>query len=188
MELCRIWTTPDELQRYLVKEVPAFIATIETRITPLVPELPSLFLDHVCLRTSTPQEYTRLVWDLLPPIATLLVESIVGGRSIATFKLKTAILAGERLVDVIEIPAPKAGSAYSSGLEHAEFVVPGSLDDFVHSRHPDLVWDLGGYRKTFNREARLAIGAADGRAAFSVKFHEMPLETVIEIEKRQGPP
>ena len=58
----------------------------------------------------------------------LLVESDIGGRPIATFKLTTPIEVrsrdgGTRFVDVVEIPSPKDGSPYGAGLEHVEFVV-----------------------------------------------------------------
>ncbi|MBV5336219.1 VOC family protein, partial [bacterium] len=56
------------------------------------------------------------------------VESDIGGRPIATFKLTTPIEVrsrdgGTRFVDVVEIPSPKDGSPYGAGLEHVEFVV-----------------------------------------------------------------
>ncbi|EQC42212.1 hypothetical protein SDRG_01050 [Saprolegnia diclina VS20] len=103
-------------------------------------------LDHVCYRCEEEAEYTHLARTVLPTMATLLVESEVGGRPIATFKLHAAIpLAGGRSVDVLEVPMPKRGSFYKRGLEHAEIVVPYDLVQFIKAQKNDaIVWDLKG--------------------------------------------
>ncbi|OQR84422.1 YecM protein [Achlya hypogyna] len=136
-------------------------------------------LDHVCYRCETEEEYNHLSTAVLPAMATLLVESEVGGRPIATFKLREAILLGNgKSVDVLEVPMPKPGSFYKRGLEHAEIVVPFDLDKFVEANEA-LFWDLKGMTKASNREARIALGPD-----YNVKFHEQTLETVIADELR----
>ncbi|KAI9342812.1 hypothetical protein BDR26DRAFT_1006492 [Obelidium mucronatum] len=101
-------------------------------------------LDHLCLRVATAAEYES--WKQFFEVslkATLLTESLVGGRPISTYELleKDAIVvkdarwegapgfgvAGERSVRVIELPSPKPGSYYETGWEHAEFALCGLI-------------------------------------------------------------
>ena len=87
--------------------------------------------DHVCWRTETIEEYTALVSKLNESSSPLelLIESVIGGRPIATFELQAdARIHWEETgheISVIEIPSPKSGnsSSYKSGLEHVEFVI-----------------------------------------------------------------
>jgi predicted metalloenzyme YecM len=136
-------------------------------------------LDHVCYRTESTNEYDLIVQQLNNS-AELLVEGIVGGRLISTFKLHEPILVslpeGKCVsVFVIELPSPKEKSFYKSGLEHAEFVVD-SLDK-VKTNFAHLAWDLSGSQKRVNPDIRLQF------SDFSVKFHLNSLEKVIEQEK-----
>ncbi|OQR97278.1 hypothetical protein THRCLA_07039 [Thraustotheca clavata] len=142
-------------------------------------------LDHVCYRCEEESEYMLLTNSILPTMGTLLIESHVGGRPIATFKLHQAIaLEDGKAVDVLEVPMPKPGSFYKRGLEHAEVVVPFDLVQFIKAqKNESIKWDLKGMSKEFNREARIAL--ADG---ISVKFHEQTLEDVIAQELKELKP
>ncbi|MBX2971461.1 MAG: VOC family protein [Flavobacteriales bacterium] len=134
-----------------------------------------LVLDHLCYRVGTMERYTA--WkDHLAMNGTLLGEHTIGGRPIATFLLRKPILFQGRAIDVVELPAPKPGSPYAEGWEHAEFVV--SEDPCVFAaRYPTLPWDHSGAWKTTNADVRL------GYAGFSVKFHERALAEVIAEEQ-----
>jgi hypothetical protein len=100
---------------------------------------------------------------------------MIGGRPIATFKLNAPFVFQGRTVHVIELPAPKDGSPYPEGWEHAEFVVAEDPRAFA-ARYPELPWDHSGADKPVNADVRLAY------AGFSVKFHEHALEAVIAQE------
>uniref|UniRef100_A0A7S3PXU4 UBC core domain-containing protein n=1 Tax=Chaetoceros debilis TaxID=122233 RepID=A0A7S3PXU4_9STRA len=131
----------------LMAQVPTFMEAVEASLLENgldIKEASSLYShysyvpDHICWRTETLDEYTKLVAALRGSDDwTMLVESDVGGRSIATFKIKVGISLrggsddGDRnddtndycMIDVVEIPAPKEGSPYASGLEHVEYVI-----------------------------------------------------------------
>ncbi len=133
-----------------------------------------LVLDHVCYRVETAERYAA--WrDHLSKNGTLLGEHVIGGRPIATFKLYRPFILQGRAIDVIELPAPKNGSPYAEGYEHAEFVV-GEDPQVFAARYPSLNWDLSGAEKKINADVRLGYGG------FSVKFHERSLEEVIAEE------
>lgn len=131
-------------------------------------------LDHVCYRVETKERYEALRKEL-DADGTLLGESLIGGRPIATYRLNRPFHYERRRIDVVELPAPKPGSPYPEGFEHVEFVVDEDLMAFTQ-RHPGLAWDLSGASKPVNPDIRLRF---DG---FWVKFHRLPLVEVIGME------
>ncbi|CAD7963162.1 unnamed protein product [Amoebophrya sp. A25] len=123
-----------------------------------LPEGDSMFeMDHVCWRCADIEEYLRIRQQLLVDSlngdgdgADMLLESMIGGRPIATFQLKEPLVfrrTRDRVLSsgdsrttnnmvmkcsVIELPSPKRGSPYPSGWEHAEFAVgEGRFEEFV---------------------------------------------------------
>jgi uncharacterized protein len=132
-------------------------------------------LDHLCYRVETTACYAAMK-ELLSKNGRCLGEHTIGGRPIATFKLHTPFTFQGRCIDVVELPAPKNGSPYPEGWEHAEFVVDVEPKAFA-ARYPMLKWDLSGADKQRNADVRLSY---DG---FSVKFHRRALEEVIAGEE-----
>jgi predicted metalloenzyme YecM len=135
-------------------------------------------MDHICYRVETQERYQELLVSLVHD-ARLLGENEVGGRTIATFEFNDYLQVDSWTVPYLELPAPKEGSPYTEGLEHAELVVIGSLERFIQ-RHGDLSLSLKGMSKKINPEASLKDGA------FSVKFHEQQLGAVVRIENALG--
>ena len=97
-------------------------------------------------------------------------------------------------VDVIEIPSPKSGRPYKTGLEHVEFVIGNHqspmnddkhrtvLDEFVQN-HPDLDWNLKARDKEINPDVSLPVELPDFGTCCA-KFHLISLANVIEAEKQ----
>jgi uncharacterized protein len=135
-------------------------------------DVSALELDHVCYRVATEERYHELKVKLLRN-GVLLSEHQISGRPIATFRLNTPFRFRERTIAILELPAPKAGSPYPEGFEHAEFVVHEDLLAFAQ-RHPHVQWDLSDLGKAINADVRVRY---DG---FSVKFHRQSLAYVIE--------
>lgn len=132
-------------------------------------------LDHICYRLESQDTYDQVKSELEKENL-LLVESNINRRPISVFKLSNPYLHEARIIDVLELPSPKEGSAYRTGWEHVEFVVDGSLEEFQQS-YPDVEFDDKGFSKVINRELRLKA------EKLSVKFHENSLEEIIAIEK-----
>ena len=128
-------------------------------------------LDHLCYRVETPERYAVLKAELAG-LGELLSEKEIGGRPIATFELADPIRFGDRRIPCLELPAPKPGSPYPEGYEHAEFVIDRPFDDFMRS-FPHLKFDTKGMHKGVNPEIRLIY------EGFSVKFHHHSLAYVI---------
>jgi predicted metalloenzyme YecM/phosphoglycolate phosphatase-like HAD superfamily hydrolase len=130
--------------------------------------------DHLCYRVESKAEYQQYKNFLLNH-GELLTEAPVNGRAICTFKLKAPFVVGAVKVDLLELPAPKSGSAYVTGFEHAEFVIKEDFKIFA-ALYPTLSFHSGGNKLT---NPELSLKTAKGQA----KFHHASLDRVIEIEQ-----
>jgi len=183
----------------LSERVPVFVQSIEAQLFANEMDVTKLDADHVCWRTETVEEYTDLVAALRAAVdaCTLLVESNVGGRPIATFQLTEPIQCEHHTIGVIEIPAPKDGSVYKSGLEHVEFVIAGDsceqpsspvnnalhqsqLSDLMQN-YPRLEWNEKAKDKEVNPDVSVKVELEDFGIC-SVKFHLISLSDVIKFE------
>lgn len=133
--------------------------------------------DHLCFRVGSSEVY-EFYKEALSHHGELLTESQVNGRAISTFRLHSPFKTDTHKVPLVELPAPKAGSPYSTGFEHAEFVIRECFDTF-RSKFPHLRFSSGG-NKTLNPE--LCLKLTNGRQA---KFHHLPLDRVIELEEAE---
>ncbi|HMN04529.1 MAG TPA: VOC family protein [Flavobacteriales bacterium] len=158
-----------------MKGAAVFLGQVVVGLVKLGVDLNGLWPDHLCYRVETQERYRQML-DRLRQEAEPLGENIVAGRPIATFRLHQPVRAAGYAVDVLELPAPKAGSSYREGFEHAEFVVPVDLETFM-GRHPHLDWDTTGLGKAHNPELRLRLGAANA------KFHRTPLADLVASER-----
>lgn len=134
-------------------------------------DVKSYELDHICYRVATIERYQYLKKELAC-LGELLIESQIGGRAIASFKLAQPISYKNRKIEVVELPAPKAGSFYKEGFEHVEFVITEPFDTFMIA-HPHLDFITKDLKKSVNQGITLK------ETDFSVKFHHHTLEYVI---------
>jgi|GEM_PF-318054 len=131
--------------------------------------------DHLCLRVASLAEYESYKLSVSAGGGKLLTETEVNGRPIATYRLPEAFETRQGPVFLLEIPAPKPGSPYPTGFEHAEFVLREGFARFS-ARHPRLSFS-GAEPKILNAE--LGLITAHGQA----KFHSSRLDRVIQIEE-----
>lgn len=148
--------------------------------------LPSdLECDHICYRVATTDRYQELK-ELISNFAELLSETMIAGRPICIFLLKEPYIYQGRSIHCLELPAPKQGSSYAEGWEHAEFVIPhhdnapfkSTLEKFMHA-HPSLAFDTRAVDKKLNPEIGLKI------PPYQIKFHVRDIRDVIELEKQE---
>ncbi|KAL7553325.1 hypothetical protein ACHAWF_016620 [Thalassiosira exigua] len=191
----------DDFVTYLNRHASDFVTSVVAELKRQCGiDATELRADHICYRTVSTEQYTSLVDSLRrADDFSLLIESEIGGRPIATFKLATPIEIKsdefDYVVDVVEIPSPKAGSPYPAGLEHVEFVVgcgakASPMNDKDHQEvlnqwmdsYRTVPWNTKALHKQCNPDVSTKL-ALDGYGAVSVKFHLIPLEDVIEFEK-----
>lgn len=134
------------------------------------------YLDHICYRVASLEEYHQKKQELTEH-GILLVESMVNGRLISTFKLHHPITYKNRNIDLIELPAPKSSHSYASGLEHVEFVTKEPLQKIIQ-RYPQYAFEAFGIHKKINADITLKLGD------YCIRFHNQSLEDVIKLEKK----
>ncbi|MEM8527489.1 MAG: VOC family protein [Bacteroidota bacterium] len=165
-----------DLQQNLQVQAKLFLTDLFQEIKLQGIDVQYLELDHICYRVETTERYEALKEELLE-IGELLVESEVGGRSIATFRLHEALIFEDRKIEILELPAPKPNNHYREGFEHIEFVISEDFETFMN-RYAHCEFDTKGMKKVINPEIRLSFGER------SVKFHHQSLEEVIAFEKK----
>ena len=134
-------------------------------------------IDHICYRTLTEENYKKIK-GYFRTRGRLLVESMVGGRMIATYEFDQPIEYKGFKIPLIELPAPKVGSHYREGFEHIEVVIREDFTNFMQ-KYPTLKFDTSAMTKEFNAEIRVKLDQF-----ISVKFHHQSLKEVIALEKK----
>lgn len=153
-----------------------FLDDLFARLDDIGLEVDNYELDHICYRVETTDEY-KIKREELKAFGELLVESMVNGRLISTFKLREPILFRKRSIYLIELPSPKSAHSYKSGLEHVEFVTKLPLQSIV-DRYPQYAFEVFGIHKKINADITLKLGD------YCIRFHNQNLEEVINLEKK----
>ncbi len=154
----------------------AFLKELFSRIDDIELDVAPYFLDHICYRVESIADYQRKK-EQLSHHGELLIESIVNGRLISTYKLHIPIEFNNRKIELLELPSPKAGHVYKAGLEHAEFVTKDPLQKIVN-KYPQYAFEVFGIHKKINADITLKLGD------FCIRFHNQSLEDVIKLEKQ----
>ncbi|UXB12298.1 VOC family protein [Aeromonas dhakensis] len=154
-----------------------FVCQLLTELDELAIHPAAIEVDHLCYRAATLVEYQTLK-GLLATHGDLLVEGMIGGRPIATYRLLQPVPHAHGSVPCIELAAPKPGRSHQAGLEHIELVVP-SLDALL-AAHPEVAFKTGNLNDERNPD--VAVMLASGQ----IKFHLRTLAEVIEEELASG--
>jgi len=152
-----------------------FLDNIFSSLVEVDIDVSPFFLDHICYRVETAEEYERYK-NILADYGTVLSETMVSGRLISTYKLHEPITYKERHIPLLELPSPKPGKHYASGLEHAEFVIDTSFEAFM-KKYPHVSFETKDLEKKINPDIRISFDGC------SVKFHQQSLEDVIQFEQ-----
>jgi len=131
-------------------------------------------LDHLGYRTETIDEY-RDALDAFRALGEDMGEIVIQGRPISIIALQNPIESGGWTIPFLEVIAPKAGSPYPSGLEHAEFVTVKLLKDF-EKEHAELPFIRDAMNRRINPELKYR------EKGISVKFHRLSIGSVVQIE------
>lgn len=151
-----------------------FLNLLMTEAESLGLPISSYQADHLCFRVETLEQYA-FYKEAFSHEGELLTEALVNGRPIATYHLKEPFKVRNQVVNFIELPAPKPGTNYTFGFEHAEFVIQESFTAFAE-QYPSLNFTRSGHK---NLNPELCLKLPSGQ----IKFHHIPLDRVIEIEK-----
>lgn len=140
----------------------------------------NLLCDHICYRVEHEGAYQQFKKGL-ERIAVLEGEKPIAGRPICTFRLLTPYQSATAgLIEAVELPAPKRGSTYARGWQHAEFVTGEPLDSFIR-RHPHVDFNTQAMGKSHNPEISIDVAGPKGEA-YAIKFHQEPLLAIVARE------
>ncbi|WP_421224708.1 VOC family protein [Aeromonas enteropelogenes] len=154
-----------------------FVSQLLTELAALGVNMTAPHIDHLCYRAANLSEYQSLC-EVLAGAGELLVEGMIGGRPIATYRLHQPVRVGDVEVPCIELAAPKPGRSHQAGLEHIELVVP-SLAALVE-RYPALPFKTGNMMDERNPDIGLMLPSGQ------IKFHLRSLAEVIAEEVATG--
>jgi predicted metalloenzyme YecM len=160
----------------MIKNLESFFIQLESEIKRVGLSIePEWFVDHICFRASSDEEYKNLINEYAKDHE-LLIESPIGGRLISTFKLKEPISFLDFKIPLIEIPMPKEGRVTPSGYEHIEIVIKDSFDEF-QKKYSNVKFLTHALSKEINPELEIELDQC------AIKFHHQSLEEVIQYEK-----
>jgi predicted metalloenzyme YecM len=152
-------------------------------------------IDHVCYRCESIEEYLKVCKDLAS-IGECIMEGMIAGRPISIILLNSPIKYRHFSIPCLEIPCPKKGSFYKSGLEHLEVAIstaPCSTDEMIAEfrdnskliefakQFPDVNFDTKSLKKDINADICI-----DVDENIRVKFHNRPIRDVCLYEKTCG--
>lgn len=155
-----------------------FLDKLMSAITHIGIDVSSFFLDHICYRTETNEEYEEMK-IFFSHHGDCIYESKIGWRMISLYKLFKPLEYKWREIPLVELPAPKSYNTHKSGWEHVEFVIPEDLSLFL-KRYPHIPFITKALSRTFNNDVEIEF-----EEWLAVKFHNLPLEEVVAIEKAQ---
>ncbi|HPI40737.1 MAG TPA: VOC family protein [Pseudobdellovibrionaceae bacterium] len=158
------------------KEAKIFLTRLYEESKELNIDLDRFTLDHLCWRVDNEIHYVKTK-KTLSTLGVLLTETLVNGRPIATYKLDKPIVYKKQSIRVIECPAPKEGSNYPNGFEHAEALLDEDFTLFIN-QFPELKFETSRLNQKFNPELILKLPTTN------LKFHTHSLERVIELESK----
>lgn len=124
-----------------------FLNKLTSKLSGLGVSLEDATLDHIAFYVASSEEYDDLRGEFLK-LGSLEKEPLVSGRRVGVFKLHKPLIYEGQGIKAIELIEPKEGQVVeSSGLEHAEYILPVTLEEFVE-KYPNVNWD----KSRMNRE------------------------------------
>lgn len=121
------------------------VDNLDRQLTDLGIDTSTLLIDHLGYQTDSRDDYADKL-KIAEQAGSLVRESIVGGRRVAIIKLYEPLHLKEQDINAIEVIEPKEGQQVDSAWEHAEYLAPQSLEDFVAS-YPELDWDTSALNR-----------------------------------------
>ncbi len=133
-------------------------------------------IDHLGYRTISKDEYetTKMKFSEL---GEFLPEVVIRDRRIAIIRLTSPFVYQNYTIEALEILEPAEDNQFSSGFEHAEFVVNKDLSQIMKD-YPQLNWNTKALKRVNNPELILSLGEN-----MAIKFHKI---TILEARKIQA--
>ena len=148
----------------ITDKLQAFIKQKLEQLHSLNLDVTALELDHFGYQTSSKEDYESKTNEV-KSIAIRKSENIVSGRRVGIYKLNDTYVCENYKVIGFELVEPKENQICNSQLDHVEFVLNCSFEDYI-SKNKKVKWDTTAMTRP--EFAKLIINFEDGT---SVKFH-----------------
>lgn len=147
-----------------------FVESILQNLEDLGVDVSGLEMDHFGYQASSKKDYDELKEEV-SELGEMKSENIVGGRRVSVYELLDPIKIKNFEITAFELIEPKEGQNTESILDHIEFVLEDSFEEFI-DMYSDVDWDT----VAMNRDEfpKVAYRFDDGSG---VKFH---LENILE--------
>ena len=99
-------------------------------------DLSGAIVDHIAYQANSAEDYNTLK-PKFEKIGELIKEPLVGGRRVGVFKIFTPLKYKDQEIKAIELIEPVDGQVCRSALEHAEFLLPVTLEEFIE-KYPNI--------------------------------------------------
>lgn len=159
----------------IIGDYPLFVSTLLSALDKAGIKYDGYQIDHLCYRTETREGY-EMMKDNLKAVSSGFLENSHNGRMISKFLLKEPLSVRGYKIPLIELPAPKAGRFYESGLDHFEMVVGEGFSEFAE-KYKNL-WTSFDDTSVHNKTVSITFDANWK----TVKFHKLPLTEVLKLE------
>ena len=159
-------------QIFSLGEVHDFLDFIFAKLQEVGIDASDLELDHLAYQASSNEDYDLRKNDFVK-FTQLKSEEIVGGRRVSIFQLNDDITHHDRIINAIELIAPKQGQQCPSALEHVEFVIRETFTELMNL-YPELDWDVSAIAQPDFPMIKLKLSNS-----VQVKFHYEPVLKII---------
>jgi predicted metalloenzyme YecM len=146
-----------------------FLDKLNDYVNRLGIDISNATLDHIAYYTTSSENYdqTKLEFE---KFSKLVKEPLVNERRVGVFKFHKPIEYNHQNIKAIELIEPRKNQVIKvAGLEHAEYILPVDLEEFVNN-YPDINWDTS----RINREQfpMLKLRLSD---SMQIKFPRYPI-------------
>ncbi len=155
------------------KSLSPFLDTIFSKLAEVNIDISQYELDHIGYQASSSTDYDKLL-PKFEETGSLLHEAIVGGRRVSIIKLDSPLVYKDYRIPAIELVEPKPDQVCPSALEHAEFVLNESFDQFIN-KYPDVGLDTRAIDQKDFPMIKLKLGDN-----IQVKFHKAHVLQIAE--------
>lgn len=148
----------------ITENLKTFIDSVLTNLAAVGVDVADLELDHFGYQTSSKEDYENKKVES-QHIGKMESENIVNGRRVGIFRLNEPYECKTYKISGFELVESRNGQVCKSSLEHLEFVLKGTFQDFMN-KYSSVNWDTAALNRP--EFAKLSLRFEDGSG---VKFH-----------------
>lgn len=161
----------------ILDDYQVFLDKIISKVGFLGIDVSTFNLDHLGYQASSDEDYYKNLPEALS-LGKKVHENLVGGRLVSIFKLNTPIEYRNYHIEALELIAPKKDQIVESHLDHVEFVIDKSFEEFMNE-YPSVNWDTSAVDQPTFPMLKVQLGEG-----LIVKFHYEPVLKIVEKEEK----